>query len=98
MLLHRTSTDLVEQIARKFHAHEDSAHEEGNQNAHGSHTQQQNAIQSRSAWLVSLVENDESETSHREQEARRKTLHDVLAINTILHERHRTRVSTLICC
>ena len=49
-------------------------------------------------WGVSLVEDNETGAAQREHEAGGKALHDVLAVDSVLHECHRPRVTVLICC
>ena len=73
---------------RQFDAHEDPTHEEGNEDAGKAHTQQQNAVEARHEWLVHLVQHNEAQATKGKHETGRQPLHDVLAIDTVWHERH----------
>ena len=74
--------------SRQFHAHEHATHEEGHEDADKRDTQQQDAIQPRRRRLVRLVKDDEAESSEGEEEGGCQTFHDVLSVDSVLHERH----------
>jgi len=77
---------LIHHVAGQFHSHEDPTHEEGKQDADECDAEQQDTIESGRGRLVRLVQHDESETAHGEEEAGRQSLHDVLTVDAVRHE------------
>lgn len=74
--------------SRQFHPHEDSAHEEGDEDADEASGEKNDPVESGHGGFVGLIEDDETESTEGKQEARCKSLHDVLAIDSVLHEGH----------
>lgn len=60
---------------RQFDAHEDAAHEEGDDDGGESNTQQQDAVEAWHERLVHLIQHDEAQTAQREHETGGQTLH-----------------------
>jgi len=92
----KSTVGLAGQVAWQLHPHEDAAHEERDEDAHEGDAQQEDAVEPRGRWLVGLVEHDKPQPPEGEEKAGRKALHDVLAVDPVLHEGHRARVSLLV--
>lgn len=67
---------------RQLHAHEDSGHEEAEEDADAADEEQQEAIEFGNVGRVGAVQDDEAQASHGEQETGGQSFHDVLAINS----------------
>jgi len=87
----------VHQVTWQFHAHEDATHEERHEDAHKGDTQQEDPVETRRRRFVRLVKHDKAKPAESEEKTRGETFHDVLAVHSVLHERHRSTVSPLIC-
>ena len=83
--------DMRSLYVRQLHGHEDATHAEGDDDGDECDAQQQDAVEARRARVVGLVEQHEAEPTQTEEEARRQALHDVLAIDAVLHEGHLCR-------
>ena len=67
--------------SRQLHPHEDAGHEEAEQHADEADEQEQEAVELGDVGCVGAVQDDEAQASHREQEAGRQALHDVLPVH-----------------
>lgn len=70
---------------RQLHAHEDSGHEEAEEDADASDEEQQEAVEFGNVGRVGAVQDDEAQASHGEQEAGGQAFHDVLAVDPGKH-------------
>ena len=71
---------------RHLDAHEDSQGEEGDQNGQATDDDHDHAVQLGHQAHVGSVQNDEAAAAEREEEARGEAFHDVLAVDSPLHE------------
>lgn len=70
---------------RQLHAHEDSGHEEAEEDADAADEEQQEAVEFGDVGRVGAVQDDEAQASHGEEEAGGQSFHDVLAVNSARH-------------
>ena len=94
--LYSTPHCLIHHISGQLHSHKHSAHEERQQDANKGDAKEQDAIESRRGRLVRLIQHDESQSAHGEEEARGQSLHDVLAVDAVWHEGDRFGVAILV--
>ena len=65
---------------RQLHAHENSGHEEAEEDTDKANEEQQEAVEFGNVGRIGAVQDYEAQPSHREEEAGGQSLHDILAI------------------
>lgn len=77
---------------RQLHAHEDSRHEEAEENADKSNEKQQEPVEFGNVWCIGAVQDYKAQASHCEEETGGQSFHNVLSIYSdqqkYLHQLH----------
>ena len=79
---------LADHHLRQLDAHKGEAAGEADQDAGEADADEHHPVAARRGRVVGTVQQDEAEAAHSEEERRRQTLHDVLAVDAVRQERH----------
>lgn len=79
------STEGETGFLRQLHAHEDSGHEEAEEDADAADEEQQEAVEFGNVRSIGAVQDDEAQAPHGEEETGGQSFHNVLPINSGKH-------------
>jgi len=87
---------LSVQVSGQLHLHENPTAGEGDKETAEANQLEHHSVELGHARGVGLVQHDKAQPAQEEHEGGRQALHDVLAVDAVLHEGHRPRVPVLV--